>query len=390
MMRRAAGGWALMSGVGAVLVALLMVGSAGAASAGAAITVSPAYKGSVLPQNSIYVSGCHTKVSIKKFKFDLHTGVGSGATAGKTGSCGRKAPQNANYADASSGGGFQALVKLPKIPSTASNITANFDGKWTTSIAATDGGSPTCNSGQSIYFYNYTYYEWNYTYNGYYYYFADYYYSYQYSYYGYTYNYSYGNAVPPSPFPLNATTYYYHDAYYSVYGSCDAYASMYYDLYGYLYDSNTGSQSFYSGASTPYYGGVNIGVENYTDWGWDNYTYWYGPGNSSYGYPTTFFNYNSSLTSYYNSYSYSYTGGYTYNYTTGTSNSTSASNTTKLAGTSMWWTGTFSPTDQYYVIVQLYLNAYAYNDNWVKGGASYVVNAATAGNGIKLGSITIS
>lgn len=380
MIRYDRGGVALLTGANAVLVALLMAGSSAATATTGALTVSPAYKGLVEPDNQIFDSGCSAKATLKHFKFNLHTGTGTGAGTGKAGNCGKKAPKGFS-SDSNGGmyGGFgPALIKLPKVPSTTSNISANLAGKWTVTGSASDGGSLACSNSYS-YYGSSTWWYWN---N-----FANAAYNESEFYDGVWYNYSYNLASIPTPFVYNNTTYQENYSYSDYSAYCSVSAFFDYDLYGYLYDANTGDTTFYSGSSAPEFAYTEVEVENDTYDYWQNSSYWdegysYGPSNYSYSY--------SFAGTEYSTYSYSPTTGSYSNYTTGTSSSLSYTNTTKFAGDSMWWTGPFSSTDQYYLELYLDVDGSADNDDFSHGSASFNFNMLSAGNGFKLSSITLT
>lgn len=377
----------LLTAASVVLVAVLMAGSSAGSSIGAAPTISAPFKGLVTPENSISTSGCRAKATLRSFKFDLHTGAASGASVGKVGSCGKGVPKGYGFSsDVSVDGGYAPVfVKLPKIASTVTNVSASLGGKWTISMSGTDGGSFACRAPSSTSYFLYTIWQWNWTGS----YFAGFAENYSDYYDGVWTNSTANLASIPSPFNLNNTTYYFHEADSFTYSACQSGGYFDYDLYGDLYDAATGATYPSTGSDLPEDGYSAVYVQNITDWGWTNYSEWYGPTNYSFSYPTTTSSYNVTGSEVYQ-YAYSPSSGFLLSLSTGMNNTQAWSNTTKLAGGSMWWAMTFSPSDPYYLELNLYLNAAIFNDNWVRGGASYDLNMATAGNGVKLSSISLT
>jgi hypothetical protein len=396
---------ALLSGAGAALIALLMVGSATAASA-SVVTVHPAYHGVVAPFNSVSAQGCATTAKIvKKANFHLHTGIGAIDFNGKAGNCGAKLPKGFTfYDDASAAGGFEAVIKLPSISANAQNVSANLAGKYSwTATVSTGGSSIACPSGLDLYVYNYTSWEWGYnasTFT-----FANSAYStIDYQYYGgtwYSYNSSYNVASVPSPFYLNNTTYYDHYSFSEVYssGTCDASVSGSTYSYVEVCDTTTGSCYTAEGGAGAYDAFWGMSVSNSTFWEpAHSSNYWDGPTNYGYNYSYAAYNGNTSGTSWYNENIF-YTSPY-YNYTSGT-NATATSMTMSgsnvLTGQSRYlnlsaqsYVPAFVPTDHYFLIYYIDTSMYATNSNWHHGSASFAFNGATLGNGIKLASITIA
>lgn len=387
----ARGGWALL-GAGAALVALLMLGSAIAAPVGASVTVAPAYKGGVVPEQDTYAYGCRASAAIAKpWTFHLKTGLGGGSEDGRSGHC---APASVgsllsgSYSASYVYGSVEAGIRLPMLPASTGNITANLGGRFTMSGAASDGvRSGSCALPLTTESYNYTLWEWNYSTSASY--FLDYGYVYDYQYDGAWYNSSYFSSPLPSPFNLNSTTYYYSASSDLAYKECyaDAYASYYVDAY--LYDASTGAYYGYNGSNAPIYGSMGAEVYNTTDYGSYSSSEWYGPYNYSLSYPLTTYSYNSSLTSEVWGYWYNASGTLFYSYSYGSNSTQPWSNTTSLKGDAFWFDEPFSSSDRYLLILEFYVSAGSSN-TWGHGGASYSVNAASGGNGIKLTSITIS
>jgi len=377
---------ALLTGGGAALVAFLMIGSATASVASASLTVSPAYHGLALSTNGFSQSGCNSKATISKhWKFHMFTGIASGAQSGKASGCGAKTIKGLTvYSTASANGGFEAIIKLPAVPASTSNISANLAGKVTTTITATDGGATAvCNSGLYSYSYSDTFWEWGYTGS----YFTGYAYNDSTNSNGVWYNYSYNTASIPSPFNLNNTTYYDHSQGAYTYGSCSASASIDMGWSAQIYDRNTQTYQYASGQNVPSYSYMSDSVYASTDYGYYNDTYWYGPSNYSSVTGLVTYSYNTSLTS--STFMYSYPP---YSYSSSTGNSSTLTNTTvwSLTGAALWFTGSWSTTDHYYLVLNMFVSNYASVSNWAHGSGSFSTNAATSGNGAKLSSITMS
>jgi len=395
---------ALLSGAGAAMIALLMVGSATAATS-AVVTVHPAYHGVVAPFNSVSAQGCATTAKIiKKANFHLHTGLGAIDFSGKAGNCGSKLPKGFTfYDDASAAGGFEAVIKLPSISANAQNVSLNLAGKysWTASVTT---GSPSiaCPSALNVYVDNYT--EWQWGYNATLFSFASYAYNQtDYQYYGgvwHSYNSSYNLASVPSPFYLNNTTAYDHYGFSEVYssGTCDASVSGSTYSYTEVCDTTVGTCYTAYGGAGAYDQFFDVQVSNSTFWEpASTSNYWYGPSNYGYNYSYAAYNGNTSGTSWYNENIF-YSSPY-YNYTSGSNasaRSMTMSGSNVLTGQSRYYNITaqggpsFVPTDKYYLIYYIDTSMYATNANWHHGLASFAFNGATLGNGIKLASITIA
>jgi len=371
----------LLTGGGAIMIALLMVGNAAAASANT--TVSPAYKGLVAPENEIYADGCasHGKI-VSKPTFHLKTGIGGGQATGKAGNCGKKLPKGFTfYSEAGADVGFEALIKLPSIPASTSNVSANLGGKYTVSASTSTGShSFSCPSSISEIIVNDTEWEWNsfssYAYN-----------DTEYDN-GVWYNYSYNTASIPSPFNFNSTTYYYSFSETYYYSTVECYSEVFgdTDMYADLCDVTTDICSSYSGTDASYFTEFEVEVTNYTDYSltgdteteWDQGT-WYNYSSGAYNdnnTGSTIFNYQCSPCTSTSSHGLNTTQSYT--------------SVTPLTGESFWFLGTFNPHDHYYVEFNFYYYVTALNENWVKGSSSFGLNAATLGNGIKLTSITMT
>jgi hypothetical protein len=123
-------------------------------------------------------------------------------------------------------------------------------------------------------------------------------------------------------------------------------------------------------------------VYNETDYYCENYTEWDGPSNFSYSIPYSCYSYNTTLTSYVYSFSPTFTSS------TGANNTQSYTSLGATAG-AIWFDGPFSATDHYVLELDVYGDAYADN-SWAHGYASWNYNVASAGNEIKLVSITES
>jgi len=370
-------GWlSYLGGGGAVAIALIMILSPAANAASAGVVIH-SYHGVVSPNNSISQSGCGKALEPKKWHFALKTGIGGSASKGIAGSCAKQVAGVGQTSYSSTYGGFTAGIILPKIPRTATTINASVEAKWTTSLVASDGGlSATCNNAPTTSTYNYTTWEWNS--------FSNYAYIDQYTSGSYSYNYSYNVASVPSPFVLNNTTYYYHDSGHSTFAYCEAYAYAFAEVYGYLMDTTTNTETFSSSNSIGYNGiffDTTIEVYNETDWGCSQYYYW--DEGTSYGSnTTTCFSYNTTLTSVIYSYYPTFTS------TTGSNNTMTWTNASSTSG-SIIFNGPFSAHDHYALLLYVYGDAYATN-SWQHGYASWNFNMATLGNGMKLSSITIS
>jgi hypothetical protein len=398
---------AALTGTGIMAVALVMILVPASAAVAGNIVLHPKYKGAVAPENGYYINGCG-KVSITKpWKFKLSTGVGGAETTGRSVECKNSPAGISTYNYADSNGGFTVALPI-KVSSSTTNVSENLVAKYAVSLTASDGykasSTGPCSAAPYIYTDSGTYLEWGgyqvtYTYGN---------FSYNYTYFPYyndTYSYdgnsySYGYGTVPSPFNYNNTTYYDSYSFYEYDSSCsaDAYGSLY--SYTYLVDETNGSTMIPSSNTfgTPYtyyladsqLFDAQVTVENTTFWYCDSYTNWDGYGygsspslgqgvwsNSSYCY-----NGNTTLTSYVYNYVPSFTSS------TGTNNTQTWSSTTASTGT-VSFTGTFVGTDKYYLETEVY--AYFDTDNsWAKGYGAFAFNMATAGNGFKIASISIT
>jgi len=369
-------GWmAYLGGGGAIAVALIMILSPAATAASVGVVIH-SYKGVVSPENSISQSGCGKALQPKKWHFALATGIGGEASKGLAASCKKQVAGVGQYSSASTYGGFEAGIVLPKIARTATTINASIEAKWSTTLTSSDGGSAACNNGLTTYSDNITEWEWNSFHN----------YAIQEndSSNGVWYNYSYNVASVPSPFNLNNTTYYYHDVSTSTFGFCEADAFTYAEVYGYLVDTTTNTETSASSntvGSNGFLFETGVEVYNETDFGCGYYYEW--DQGTSYGSNTsTCYSYNTTLTSY----TYSYVPSYTFS--SGTNNSVTWTNSSTVSG-SIVFSGPFSTHDHYALLLEVFGDADAYN-SWQHGSASWNFNMATLGNGMKLTSISIS
>jgi len=371
-------GWlAYMTGGGAIAVALIMALSPMAGAASAGIVLHPHYKGVVAPSNSLSQSGCGKVSSSKKWHFSLKTGLGGDAGKGLASSCKKSLAGVGQTSSASSYGGFEAAIALPRIPHNAAAINASIEAKWTTTLSATDGGrSPACNGVTYTYTDNITEWEWNS--------FSNYAIQENDSNNGIWYNYSYNVASVPSPFNLNNTTFYYHDVSSGTDSYCEAFGEAFAEVYGYVMDTTTGSEIYQSSNTVGFNGemfDVFIEVYNQTDFGCSQYYEWdqgYSYGSNA----TTCYSYNTTLTSELYNYVPTFTSSI------GSNNSITWTNSSSVSG-SIVFNGPFSSHDHYVLLLNVYADLYADN-SWQHGSASYNFNMATLGNGMKLNSITIA
>ncbi len=400
---------ALLSGAGAVMIALLMVGSAAAANANTVL--HPRFHGVVAPHESTYVNGCGSSAKLGKAKFSLRTGNALLGFSGKAGACAKVPKGFSFYNSASASQGFEAVIALPHATNATTNVTANWAGKYSYTAALTTGTRANSCPGSAVlnyFWYNYTYDEWGYnatTFS-----FSS--YAYNDTDYGYSaathawfsYNSSYNWASVPTPFNLNNTSYQDHFAYNEIYSSfeCDSSASWDIQTTIEVCDTNAGF-CWYETGSTGFifqYAGISLINDVY----WESPSvdsYWYGPSSYSYNYTYPAYNGNTTGSTWY--YENETSTSFTYQ-TGGTPNATSisASGVVNLAGQSSWanysssFYGSYCASYGYYCItngdhlyaeIMVSASMSASNNNWAHGSASFAFNGATLGNGIKLGSI---
>src|ERR1700674_430822 len=119
----------LLAGLGATLVALLVLGSSSAAPPGVVRIVSPPFSGHVYETNATYLSGCGGNVTITHaWHFHLKTGIGGGAVRGNASNCAKPPFTTLSYANATAAGGLAASIKFSGVPKGTSKITLDLGG----------------------------------------------------------------------------------------------------------------------------------------------------------------------------------------------------------------------------------------------------------------------
>lgn len=386
---------------GALLVAAMVLGSSTAAATPTRYTVGPPFKGQVGGGPTLLnYTGCGANASIvHPLHFHLKSGNGGGMITGNASNCTTPKSTGQSSASASAAGALIFSVIISGIPKKAQRIEANLAGNLSEGFTASTGEkskSPKCSGALDTSGYNLTYWEWGYgAYGG----FASTAYVDDVETDGVWSNSSYNTKAVPSPFHLNSTSAYYHNASSETLGGdCSSIVDAYGWVFASLTDLNTGTTYTPWGSNLNWFWTATINLLAFREWGWSNSSSWWGPpGNATWGNSsssTKVFNDNETLFSEatYDSGACSFLGSLSsfpcHTWQAGGSKGTlTVTNTTALTRNAFWWTGPFSNTDVYRVKIGFAFYMEAMND-WPHGYASFELNAATHGNGIDLKSIT--
>jgi hypothetical protein len=380
LQRRLSRSTAIAAG-GAALASLLMILSPAAAASQANLGLHAPYKGSVAPNDDVFVTGCGKSSTARAWHFALASGIGGAASKGRAGDCKKSVQSPGQSSSSGNYGGVTVAVGLPRLAPSVTNVSATVDAKYATTLSVSAGTGLACHAQLGSFTYTYLNWGWNYTAAGG---FANSAYLDNYSYSGlpanYSYNSSYNLAGIPYPFNLSGTTLLSIDYGFYVYGICEALAYGALGVYGYLEDLSTGASTYESGSSIGSIYSAEIDVYNETNYGCFADFYWDGPANVTYG-NTTYvcYNYNTTLTSFvYVAAPYSY-------FSAGSNSSLTWGGPGSATG-AVWFDGPFHPHHRYALDLTFYASQYVTN-SWAKGFASFSFSAAT---GLKLSSLKIS